>query len=133
MQVSTLCLGTMMLGARGEPDHDTAVRIVHRALDAGINFIDTADFYSHGESEAIVGKALAGARRDDVILATKVHMPVGSPDGADRINPNMRGTRAAGSSPRSRTACADSAATGSTSTRYTGRTRTQTSRKPSPY
>jgi aryl-alcohol dehydrogenase-like predicted oxidoreductase len=91
MQVSPLCLGTMMLGAWGEPDHDTAVRIVHRALDAGINFIDTADFYSHGESEAIVGKALAGARRDDVILATKVHMPMGSPDGGGRTNPNMGG------------------------------------------
>ena len=62
----------MMFGAFGNPDHDESTRVIHRALDAGINFIDTADFYSTGESETIVGKALAG-RRDDVILATKVH------------------------------------------------------------
>src|SRR6476659_66504 len=72
MQVSTLCLGAMMYGAWGEPDHDTSVGIIHRALDAGINFVDTADVYSQRESETIVGKALEG-RRDDVVLATKVH------------------------------------------------------------
>src|SRR3954451_20535180 len=73
MQVTPLCLGTMMFGAWGEPDHDTSIGIIHRALDAGINFVDTADIYSQGESEVIVGKALAGGRRDDVILATKFH------------------------------------------------------------
>ena len=59
VHVSPLCLGAMMFGAWGEPDHDAAIRIIHRALDAGINFIDTADVYSRGESEEIVGKALA--------------------------------------------------------------------------
>ena len=67
----------MMFGAWGNPDHDDSVRIIHRALDAGINFIDTADVYSRGESEEIVGKALAGGRRDNVILATKVHGTMG--------------------------------------------------------
>ena len=81
MQVSPLCLGAMMFGAWGEPDHDTSVGIIHRALDAGINFVDTADVYSHGESETIVGKALEG-RRDDVILATKFHGQMGVPVGA---------------------------------------------------
>ena len=77
VQVSPLCLGAMMFGAWGNPDHDESVRIIHRALDAGINFIDTADVYSRGESEEIVGKALAGGRRDNVILATKVHGTMG--------------------------------------------------------
>jgi aryl-alcohol dehydrogenase-like predicted oxidoreductase len=77
VEVSPLCLGTMMFGAWGETDHDEAVRIIHRALDAGINFVDTADVYSRGESEEIVGKALAGGRRDNVILATKVHGRMG--------------------------------------------------------
>ena len=72
LKVSPLTLGAMMFGSIGNPDHDDSVRIIHRALDAGINIIDTADVYSRGESEEIVGKALAG-RRDDVILATKVH------------------------------------------------------------
>ena len=70
--------GAMMFGAWGNPDHDDCVRIVHAALDAGINFIDTADVYSGGESEEIVAKALAGGRRDGVILATKVHAPMGA-------------------------------------------------------
>jgi aryl-alcohol dehydrogenase-like predicted oxidoreductase len=70
IQVSHLCLGAMMFGAWGNPDHDDCVRIVHTALDAGVNFVDTADVYSAGESEEIVGKALKG-RRDDVVLATK--------------------------------------------------------------
>src|SRR2546423_15511733 len=71
VQVSPLCLGAMMFGAWGETDHDECVRIIHRALDTGVNFIDTADVYSRGESEEIVGKALAGGRRGNVGLATK--------------------------------------------------------------
>jgi aryl-alcohol dehydrogenase-like predicted oxidoreductase len=63
----------MMFGAYGNTDHEDSIRIIHRALDAGINFIDTADVYSRGESEEIVGKALAGGRREEVVLATKVH------------------------------------------------------------
>ena len=66
----------MMFGAWGNADHDDSIRIIHRALDAGINFVDTADVYSAGESEEIVGKALKG-RRDDVVLATKFFMPMG--------------------------------------------------------
>ncbi|WP_432950891.1 aldo/keto reductase [Kribbella sp. CA-253562] len=81
--VSELCLGAMMFGAAGNPDHDDSIRIIHRALDAGINFVDTADIYSAGESEEIVGKALAG-RRDDVVLATKVGLPFDN-------DPNHRG------------------------------------------
>ena len=76
VQVSKLCLGTMMFGAWGNADHDDSIRIIHRALDAGINFVDTADVYSEGESEEIVGKALKG-RRDDVVLATKFWGPMG--------------------------------------------------------
>jgi aryl-alcohol dehydrogenase-like predicted oxidoreductase len=76
VQVSKLCLGTMMFGAWGNTDHDDSIRIIHRALDAGVNFIDSADVYSAGESEEIVGKALKG-RRDDVVLATKFFMPMG--------------------------------------------------------
>jgi aryl-alcohol dehydrogenase-like predicted oxidoreductase len=67
----------MMFGGWGNPDHDESIRIIHRALDAGINFIDTADVYSRGESEEIVGKALAGGRRANVVLATKVHGTMG--------------------------------------------------------
>jgi aryl-alcohol dehydrogenase-like predicted oxidoreductase len=77
VEVSPLCLGAMMFGDWGNRDHDDGIRIIHRALDAGINFIDTADVYSRGESEEIVGKALAGGRRDDVVLATKVHGRMG--------------------------------------------------------
>ncbi len=77
VKVSSLCLGTMMFGAWGNKDHDDSVRIIHRALDAGINFVDTADIYSDGESEQIVGKALAGGRRDDIVLATKAHNQMG--------------------------------------------------------
>jgi aryl-alcohol dehydrogenase-like predicted oxidoreductase len=76
VSVSQFCLGTMMFGSWGNPDHDESIRIIHAALDAGINFIDTADVYGAGESEEIVGKALAG-RRDDVVLATKFHNPMG--------------------------------------------------------
>jgi aryl-alcohol dehydrogenase-like predicted oxidoreductase len=77
VSVSKLCLGAMMFGAWGNPDHDESIRIIHAALDAGINFVDTADVYGQGESEEIVGKALAGGRRDDVVLATKVFSPMG--------------------------------------------------------
>ena len=72
VKVSPLTLGAMMFGGWGNPDHDECVRIIHRALDSGINVIDTADVYARGESEEIVGKALQG-RRDDVVLATKFH------------------------------------------------------------
>jgi len=83
VRVSPLCLGAMMFGAWGNPDHEDSVRIIHRALDAGVNFVDTADVYSSGESEEIVAKALKG-RRDHVVLATKVHGSMGS-------DPNERG------------------------------------------
>ncbi|MCT9821271.1 aldo/keto reductase [Microbacterium sp. W1N] len=83
VRVSPLCLGTMMLGPWGNDDEQDAVRIVHAALDAGINFVDTADIYSDGRSEEIVGAALKG-RRDDVVLATKFFNPMGE-------DPNSRG------------------------------------------
>ena len=70
IQVSELCLGAMMFGEFGTKDHDESVRIIHRALDAGVNLIDTADVYSQGESEEIVGKAIVG-RRDELVIATK--------------------------------------------------------------
>jgi aryl-alcohol dehydrogenase-like predicted oxidoreductase len=81
--VSPYCLGAMMFGAWGNPDHEESIRIIHAALDQGINFVDTADVYSAGESEEIVGRALLG-RRDEVVLATKVHASMGE-------DPNMRG------------------------------------------
>jgi aryl-alcohol dehydrogenase-like predicted oxidoreductase len=84
VKVSPLCLGAMMFGQWGNPDHDDSVKIIHRALDAGINFIDTADVYSGGESEEIVGKALKG-RRDHVVLATKAYAPMGD-------DPNFMGS-----------------------------------------
>ena len=84
VRVSPLCLGAMMFGAWGNPDHGDSVKIIHRALDAGMNFIDTADIYSRGASEEIVGKALADGRRDNVVLATKVYGPMGD-------DPNQRG------------------------------------------
>jgi aryl-alcohol dehydrogenase-like predicted oxidoreductase len=83
LQVTPLCLGAMMFGAWGNPDHEESIAVIHAAVDAGLNFIDTADVYSAGESEAIVGEALAG-RRDDVVLATKVHGSMGQ-------DPNMSG------------------------------------------
>ncbi len=83
VQVSTLCLGAMSFGAFGNPDRDECTRIIRRALDAGINTIDTADVYSRGESEEIVGAAIAG-RRDDVVLATKFYNSMSS-------DPNHRG------------------------------------------
>ena len=86
VSVSKFCLGAMMFGAWGNPDHEESIRIIHAALDAGINFIDTADVYARGESEEIVGKALAGGRRDDVILATKFHGAMADDD------PNQQGS-----------------------------------------
>ena len=96
VSVSKFCLGTMMFGAWGNPDHDESIRIIHAALDAGINFIDTADVYARGESEEIVGKALAGGRRDDVILATKFHGAMADDD------PNQPGQLAPLDHPRGR-------------------------------
>jgi aryl-alcohol dehydrogenase-like predicted oxidoreductase len=83
MSVSEFALGTMMLGAMGNPDHEESVRMIHTALDAGINFVDTADVYSRGECEEIVAQALRG-RRHEVVLATKFGLPMGS-------DPNQRG------------------------------------------
>ncbi len=83
IKVSPYCLGAMMFGAWGNPDHEDSIRIIHAALDGGLNFVDTADVYSAGESEEIVGKALRG-RREDVVLATKAHSPMGE-------DVNMRG------------------------------------------
>ncbi len=76
LEVSSQCLGAMMFGAFGNTDHDDCVSVIHRALDAGINFIDTADMYSAGESEEIVGKAIAG-RRDELVIATKCFNQMG--------------------------------------------------------
>jgi aryl-alcohol dehydrogenase-like predicted oxidoreductase len=84
MNVSRLCLGGMMFGAFGNTDHADSVRIIHHALDAGVNFIDTADGYSNGESEQIIGQALASGRRDAVVLATRFGVPMSS-------DPNHRG------------------------------------------
>ena len=84
IKVSPLCLGAMMFGAWGNTDHDDSIRIIHRALDAGVNFIDTADVYSQGESEVIVGKALSSKERSSVVLATKVHGQMGD-------DPNAQG------------------------------------------
>ena len=81
--VSPLCLGAMNFGAMGNTDRGECIRIIHRALDAGINMIDTADVYSQGESELIVGEAIRG-RRDELVLATKFHQPMGT-------DPNTRG------------------------------------------
>ena len=122
VQVSPLCLGAMMFGEWGTKDHDDSTRIIHRALDAGINFIDTADVYSAGESEEIVGEAIAG-QRDDIVLATKVHMPMGE-------SPNRR-EQPALDRRRTRTPCGGSAQTGSTSTRSTATTLPSTSTSPS--
>ncbi len=76
LRVSRLCVGTMMFGRWGNPDHEDCVRIMHRAFDEGVNFVDTANRYAFGESEEIVGKGLRG-RRDNIVVATKVFMPGG--------------------------------------------------------
>lgn len=83
IHVSPYCLGAMMFGKGGNPDHEECIRMIHKALDSGINFIDTADAYNGGESEEIVGKALKG-RRDDIVIGTKVYHPMGD-------DPNRRG------------------------------------------
>ncbi|MEO3859658.1 aldo/keto reductase [Acrocarpospora sp. B8E8] len=84
IKVSPYGLGALMLGASiGNPHHDDSIRIIHKALDAGINLIDTADAYSRGASEEVVGKALKG-RRDSVVLATKVSLPMSD-------DPNQQG------------------------------------------
>jgi len=77
LKVSPLCLGAMMFGAWGNTDHDDSIKIIHKALDTGINFIDTADVYSQGESEIVVGKALSSIDRSRVVLTTKVHGQMG--------------------------------------------------------
>ncbi|QMU69658.1 aldo/keto reductase [Streptacidiphilus sp. P02-A3a] len=87
IEVSAHCLGTMMFQDGFNSDHDDCVRIIHAALDRGINVIDTADMYGRGESEEIVGKALLG-RRDDVVLATKVHFQMG--EGRNRSGNSRR-------------------------------------------
>jgi aryl-alcohol dehydrogenase-like predicted oxidoreductase len=89
IEVSAYCLGTMMFGADGNPDHDDCIKIIHAALDHGINFVDTADMYGGpgGETEQIVGAALTG-RRGDVVLATKVHFPMG--EGRNRSGNSRR-------------------------------------------
>jgi aryl-alcohol dehydrogenase-like predicted oxidoreductase len=84
VKVSSLCLGAMSFGKWGNPDPDNCVRIIDTALDAGINIIDTGDVYSGGESEQIVGRAIA-SRRDDIVLATKVSSPMGP-------GPNQQGS-----------------------------------------
>src|ERR671926_1270286 len=86
VKVSPLCLGAMMFGAWGNTDHEDSIRIIHRALDVGINFIDTADVYSAGESEEIVGKALKG-RRDQVVLATKFVTPMSEDTNSQGASP----------------------------------------------
>ena len=98
VQVSPLCLGAMMFGAWGEPDHDESIRIIHAALDAGINFIDTADVYARGESEEIVGKALAGGA-----ATTSCWRPRSTARWTTTTR-TRSATRGAGSSRRSRTA-----------------------------
>ncbi|MEC3979879.1 aldo/keto reductase [Amycolatopsis sp. H20-H5] len=92
ISVSELAFGGMMLGSWGNPDHEDGIRMVHAALDRGINFVDTADMYSAGENERIIGKALKG-RRDDVVLATKGHFPMG-PDANQGGNSRRWLTRA---------------------------------------
>ena len=87
LEISPLVLGAMMFGAWGNRDHDESIGIVHRALSAGINVIDTADVYSDGESEEIVGKALAG-RRDEIVVASKFHGRMG--DGPNRSGNSRR-------------------------------------------
>src|SRR3954470_16083179 len=89
IDVSVHCLGAMMFGSVGNPDHDECIRVIHAALDQGINFVDTADMYGEpgGETEEIVGKALKG-RRDEVVLATKVHFQMG--EGRNRSGNSRR-------------------------------------------
>ena len=125
VSVSQLCLGAMMFGAFGNSDHDDAVRIIHKALDAGINFIDTADGYSAGESEEILGKALAGGRRDTSCSPSRPAFRFGT------RTPTIVERHGGGSPRRSRARCAGCRPTGSTSTRLAFPIRTPISTKPS--
>ena len=96
IQVSTYCLGAMMFGGWGNPDHEDSIRIIHTALDGGINFIDTADVYSRGESEEIVGKALKG-RRDEVVLREReIHLHPQVGERRAEVGRDVRLARAAG-------------------------------------
>jgi Aldo/keto reductase family len=122
--VSKLCLGTMMFGARGNTDHDDSIRIIDRALDAGVNFVDSADIYSAGESEEIVRQGAQGPPRR--------HRPGHEVLHADGRPRTGAAGRDAGSFEPSRTRCAGSAPTTSTSTRSTDHRRTSTSRRRSP-
>lgn len=86
VSVSRVCLGTMMFG--GQTSESDSIDIIHQAIDRGINFVDTADIYNQGQSEVIVGKAIAG-RRDQIILATKGRQPMGqgpNDSGASRVH-----------------------------------------------
>ncbi len=122
VQISTLALGAMNFGAIGRTTQEEATAIVDAALEAGVNVIDTADMYGTGESEEMVGKAIAG-RRDDIVLATKATMPMGR-------SATTAAARGAGSTPRWTTACAVSASTTWTSTRCTAGTRRPVTRRP---
>src|SRR5215212_732179 len=89
VKVSPLCLGAMMYGAWGGQGYEESLPQIKRALDAGINFIDTADVYSEGESEEIVGRALAETGlREQVVLATKAHAQMG--EGVNRSGNSRR-------------------------------------------
>ena len=123
LKVSPLCLGAMMFGQWGNQDHQDSIRIIHRALDAGINFIDTADVYSGGESEQIVGKALAGGKRTGVVLATKVHGSMGD-------DPNAQGNTRRWIIMECEIASAACKPSGLTSIRSTGRLPTPISMRP---
>ncbi len=124
VQVSSLALGTMNFGRIGNTTQSDATAIVDAALAAGINLVDTADVYSGGQSEELLGAAIAG-RRDDVVLATKAGLPMGR--AATSGVP-----RAGGWSPPWRAACAGSASTTSTCTRSTGGTRRPVTRRRCP-
>jgi hypothetical protein len=121
IKVSPFCLGAMMFGAIGNPDHEECTRIIHKALDAGINFIDTADVYNKGESEEIVGKALKG-RRQSVVVGTKVSHPVGK-------DPNQQGSSRSGSHMQWKIRYGGSKPTTSTCTRFIDRRLIPISRK----
>ena len=123
VQVSTLVLGAMNFGAIGRTTQDEATALIDAALEAGINLVDTADAYSAGESEEMVGKAIAG-RRDDLCWRPRRSCPWAR--GATTV-----AARAAGSSPSSRPACAAWTSTTSTSTRCTAGTPRPATRRPS--
>ena len=83
IRVSSYALGTMMFGADGNPNETECIRIIHAALDAGVNLIDTADTYSHGQAEEIVGKAIAD-RRNEIVLTSKFRLRAGSERGGEQ-------------------------------------------------